>query len=120
LKQIGYEYGCSLWPLQTTDLLQRAEEILQQSEKLNCRKFLTPSSLVAGNPELNLAFIANLFNNHHCLEPLTKEEKRELEDFAEMKDFDPEGEGEICMFTLWINSLDLQPTLVSFMTSGTA
>ncbi|KAK6076067.1 fimbrin [Seiridium cupressi] len=108
LAQIGHEYGCSRAPLQTRDLLQRAEEVLQDADKLSCRKFLTPTSLVAGNPKLNLAFVANLFNTHPCLDPITEEEKLEVEDF------DAEGEREARVFTLWLNSLDVQPAVVSF------
>ncbi|KXJ90869.1 calponin homology domain-containing protein [Microdochium bolleyi] len=108
LAQIGSEYGCTRSPLQTSDLLQRAEQVLDNSDKLGCRKFLTPTSLVAGNPKLNLAFVANLFNTHPCLEPITEEEKQEVEDF------DAEGEREARVFTLWLNSLDVQPAVVSF------
>ncbi|KAG6015707.1 Fimbrin, actin-bundling protein, partial [Claviceps lovelessii] len=108
MAQIGAEYGCTRKPLQTHDLLQRAEEVLQEADKLSCRKFLTPKSLVAGNPKLNLAFVANLFNNHPALDPITEEEKLEVEDF------DAEGEREARVFTLWLNSLDVQPAVVSF------
>lgn len=108
MAQIGSEYGCTRAPLQTRDLLQRAEEVLQDADKLGCRKFLTPKSLVAGNPKLNLAFVANLFNTHPCLEPITEEEK------AEVEDFDAEGEREARVFTLWLNSLDVQPAVQSF------
>ncbi|KAK5169026.1 fimbrin [Saxophila tyrrhenica] len=101
---------CSRDPLKTSDLHQRAEQVLQNSDRLDppCRKFLTPTSLVAGNPKLNLAFVANLFNNHPCLDPITEEEK------AEIEDFDAEGEREARVFTLWLNSLDVQPSVVSF------
>lgn len=99
---------CSRGPLQTSDLLQRAEQVLQNAERLDCRKFLTPTSLVAGNPKLNLAFVANLFNTHPGLDPITEEEK------ADIDDFDAEGEREARVFTLWLNSLDVQPTVVSF------
>lgn len=98
---------CSRGPLQTRDLLQRAEQVLQNSEKLDCRKFLTPTSLVAGNPKLNLAFVANLFNTHPGLEALNEEEKLNIDDF------DAEGEREARVFTLWLNSLDVQPTVNS-------
>ncbi|KAL2178307.1 calponin homology domain-containing protein [Thermothelomyces heterothallicus CBS 202.75] len=108
LAQIGHEYGCTRAPLQTRDLLQRAEEVLQNADRLGCRKFLTPSSLVAGNPKLNLAFVANLFNTHPALEPITEEDKIEVEDF------DAEGEREARVFTLWLNSLDVQPAVQSF------
>ncbi|KAL9063045.1 MAG: hypothetical protein Q9157_008457 [Trypethelium eluteriae] len=99
---------CSRGPLQTRDLLQRAEQVLDNADKLSCRKFLTPTSLVAGNPKLNLAFVANLFNTHPGLDPITDEEK------ADIEDFDAEGEREARVFTLWLNSLDVQPTVVSF------
>lgn len=108
LAQIGSEYGVTRAPLQAQDLLDRAEGVLQEADKLGCRKFLTPKSLVAGNPKLNLAFVANLFNNHPALDPITEEEKLEVEDF------DAEGEREARVFTLWLNSLDVQPSVQSF------
>ncbi|TGO38638.1 hypothetical protein BHYA_0070g00070 [Botrytis hyacinthi] len=102
LAQIAPEC-CDRAPLQTRDLHQRAEQVLQNADKLDCRKFLTPSSLVAGNPKLNLAFVANLFNTRPALDPITEEEK------AQVDDFDAEGEREARVFTLWLNSLDVQP-----------
>lgn len=101
---------CSRSPLQTADLHARAEQVLQNSDRLDppCRKFLTPQSLVAGNPKLNLAFVANLFNNHPGLDPITEEEK------AEIEDFDAEGEREARVFTLWLNSMNVQPSVSSF------
>ena len=98
---------CTRSPLQTRDLLTRAEQVLQNADKLSCRKFLTPTSLVAGNPKLNLAFVANLFNTHPGLDPITEEEK------AQVDDFDAEGEREARVFTLWLNSLDVQPAVNS-------
>ena len=98
---------CSRAPLQTCDLHQRAEQVLQNAERLDCRKFLTPTALVAGNPKLNLAFVANLFNTHPGLDPITEEEKQQVEDF------DAEGEREARVFTLWLNSLDVQPSVNS-------
>lgn len=98
---------CSRGPLQTQDLFQRAEQVLANADRLGCRKFLTPTSLVAGNPKLNLAFVANLFNTIPGLEPITEEDKLEVEDF------DAEGEREARVFTLWLNSLDVQPAVNS-------
>ncbi|CAD6450914.1 7f23a2e4-123c-47a7-ab19-202ecb817d73 [Sclerotinia trifoliorum] len=106
LAQIAPEF-CDRGPLQTGDLLQRAEQVLQNADKLDCRKFLTSSSLVAGNPKLNLAFVANLFNTRPALDPITEEEK------AQVDDFDAEGEREARVFTLWLNSLDVQPAVNS-------
>ena len=107
MSQIGKDYGITRSPLQIGDLLERAEAILVNSEKLDCRKFLTAKALVAGNPKLNLAFVANLFNNHPCLEPITEEEKQQVDDF------DAEGEREARVFTLWLNSLDVKPPVTS-------
>lgn len=98
---------CSLAPLQTSDLLQRAEQVLQNADKLDCRKYLTPSALVKGNPKLNLAFVAHLFNTHPGLDPIEESEAPEIEEF------DAEGEREARVFTLWLNSLDVDPPVVS-------
>ena len=98
---------CSRAPLQTQDLLARAEQILTNAEKLGCRKYLTPSALVAGNSRLNLAFVAHLFNTWPGLEPIDEQEKPEIEEF------DAEGEREARVFTLWLNSLDVNPPVVS-------
>lgn len=98
---------CSRAPLQTQDLLARAEQILTNAEKLGCRKYLTPSALVAGNSRLNLAFVAHLFNTWPGLEPIDEQEKPEIEEF------DAEGEREARVFTLWLNSLDVDPPVVS-------
>ncbi|CAO3686843.1 unnamed protein product [Umbelopsis vinacea] len=94
---------CSRAPLQERDLLKRAEMVLDNAEKIECRKYLTPTALVAGNPKLNLAFVAHLFNTHPGLDPLTEEEAPEIEPF------DAEGEREARVFTLWLNSLDVDP-----------
>ncbi|GME96855.1 unnamed protein product [[Candida] boidinii] len=106
LNQLQPEY-CSKAPLQTQDLLTRAEQVLENADKIGCRKYLTPTSLVAGNPKLNLAFVAHLFNTHPGLEPPEEGEKPEIEDF------DAEGEREARVFTLWLNSLDVNPPVVN-------
>lgn len=100
---------CSKSPLQTSDLHQRAEQVLQNADKIGCRRFLTANSLVAGNPKLNLAFVANLFNTWPGLAPL-----EEAEAPPEIEDFDAEGEREARVFTLWLNSLDVEPGVYNF------
>lgn len=52
---------CNRDPLKVTDLLERAEKVLENADKLGCRKYLTPKTMVSGNPKLNFAFVANLF-----------------------------------------------------------
>ncbi|WFD29234.1 fimbrin [Malassezia sp. CBS 17886] len=94
---------CDRAPLKEPDLMTRAELVLQRADAIGCRKYLTPGSMIAGNPKLNLAFVAHLFNTHPCLEPLTEAPPVEVEDF------DAEGEREARVFTLWLNSLDVEP-----------
>lgn len=58
-----------------------------------------------GNQKLNLAFVANLFNTHPGLEPLSPEELAALEEWL----FASEGTREARAFCLWINSLGIEP-----------
>lgn len=67
---------CLLLLQQETDDLKRAESMLQQADKLGCRQFVTPADVVSGNPKLNLAFVANLFNKYPAL---TKPENQDID-----------------------------------------
>lgn len=101
LSQIKPEV-CDRQPLQEQDLFTRAEMVLQRADAIGCRKYLTPGSMLAGNPKLNLAFVAHLFNTWPSLEPVDDAP-------IEVEEFDAEGEREARVFTLWLNSLDVQP-----------
>ena len=60
--------------------LDRAEMMLKNADRLDCRVFLRPSDVVQEKNKLNLAFIANLFNKHPMLDAgdvLVIEETRE-------------------------------------------
>lgn len=96
---------CSRAPLSINDPAQRAEAVLENAAKLECRKFVTARDIVKGNPKLNLAFVANLFNKHPGLEPLSEEELSSLEEWL----FASEGTREARAFALWINSLGIEP-----------
>jgi len=52
---------CSKDPLNEMDLLKRAELVLQNAEKIGCRKFITATDIVKANIRLNTAFMATLF-----------------------------------------------------------
>uniref|UniRef100_A0A8C5MSM9 Plastin-3 n=1 Tax=Leptobrachium leishanense TaxID=445787 RepID=A0A8C5MSM9_9ANUR len=83
------------------DDLKRAEYMLQQSDRLGCRQFVTPADVVSGNPKLNLAFVANLFNKYPAL---TKPENQDI-DWTLL-----EGETrEERTFRNWMNSLGVNP-----------
>lgn len=52
---------------QERDDERRAELMLKQADRLDCRQFVTPRDVVAGNHKLNMAFVANLFNMYPAL-----------------------------------------------------
>lgn len=97
---------CSRAPLQERDYLKRAEMVLQNADRIGCRKYLSAQAMVAGNPKLNLAFTAHLFNTHPGLAPLDEPMPTEA-----IEDFDAEGEREARVFTLWLNSLNVEPSV---------
>ncbi|XP_025942798.1 plastin-1 isoform X2 [Apteryx mantelli] len=81
--------------------LKRAECMLQQAEKLGCRQFVTPADVVAGNPKLNMAFVANLFNTY----PALQKPDNSAYDLNLL-----EGESkEERTFRNWMNSLGVSP-----------
>uniref|UniRef100_A0A8C9WPW4 Lymphocyte cytosolic protein 1 (L-plastin) n=1 Tax=Scleropages formosus TaxID=113540 RepID=A0A8C9WPW4_SCLFO len=77
--------------------LKRAECMLDQADRLGCRQFVTATDVIRGNPKLNLAFIANLFNTYPALK---KPENQDI-DWSSI-----EGETrEERTFRNWMNSL---------------
>lgn len=56
--------------------MRRAEAMLTQADRLGCRQFVTAADVVSGNPKLNLAFVANLFNKCPAL---TKPENQDID-----------------------------------------
>jgi len=93
---------CDKSPLNEKDPTKRAEGVLKNAHKIDCDKFVKARDIVAGNPKLNLAFVAHLFNKMPGLEPLKEEEIKNLE-------FPEGGSREARAFTLWINSLGIDP-----------
>jgi len=79
--------------------------MLDNADKLGCKKFVRPRDVVKGNPKLNLAFVANLFNTHPGLEKLSEAELAALDEWL----FASEGTREARAFCLWINSLGVEP-----------
>jgi len=96
---------CSRAPLSETDVNKRANLMLDNADKLGCKKFVRARDVVKGNPKLNLAFVANLFNTHPGLEKLTEAELAALDEWL----FASEGTREARAFCLWINSLGVEP-----------
>lgn len=48
----------------------RAERMLQEAQKIGCRKFLLPDDVVKGVARLNFAFVANLFSKYPSMPKL--------------------------------------------------
>ncbi|RWS15833.1 plastin-2-like protein [Dinothrombium tinctorium] len=100
MKQIAPQSaGVTCEALMEPNLTKRAETMLQQADKLGCRSFLTPNDVVEGVYKLNLAFVANLFNNHPALDK--PEEPLELENIEETR--------EEKTYRNWMNSMGVSP-----------
>lgn len=56
--------------LETKDPSERAKKVLEQAEKLDCKRYLSPEDIVEGSANLNLAFVAQLFQHRSIQESL--------------------------------------------------
>jgi hypothetical protein len=98
LKQIApKEAGVDTKALSESDVNKRARMVLDNADKINCKKFVKPNDIVNGHPKLNLAFVANLFNNYPALEPI-ETPVEVIEETREEK-----------TFRNWMNSLGVNP-----------
>ncbi|KAJ4730151.1 putative Fimbrin [Melia azedarach] len=86
----------------TKDPTERANKVLEQAEKLDCKRYLTPKDIVEGSPNLNLGFVAQIFQHRNGLS--TDSNKIS---FAEMMTDDAQTSREERCFRLWINSLGI-------------
>ncbi|XP_023321342.1 plastin-2 [Eurytemora carolleeae] len=89
--------GVNKTAMQRQDLIERAEIMLEQADKIDSRAFVTSKDVVKGQETLNLAFVANLFNNFPGLDPPAAEVDI-IEETREEK-----------MYRNWMNSLGVQP-----------
>ncbi|XP_076044276.1 plastin-2 fimbrin isoform X2 [Oratosquilla oratoria] len=102
LKQIAPgDSGVTMEAMSEHDMMRRAELMLQQAEKLGCRSFLTPHDVVEGVYKLNVAFVANLFNNHPGLD---KPENVDLEGLDHIEETREEK-----TYRNWMNSMGVSP-----------
>jgi len=82
----------------------RAEQALTHSRILGCNPFVKSKDIANGNPKLNLAFVADLFN--HC-PGLEEYDEEELKDKFGLDD-DPQGERTELAFRCWANNLGIE------------
>ncbi|KAK6919258.1 Calponin homology domain [Dillenia turbinata] len=108
LNALAPEYGTPN-TLEVKDPGERAKMILEHAEKLDCKRYLTPKDIVEGSPNLNLAFVAQIFQHRNGLSVSADSQKMS---FAEMMTDDEKTSREERCFRLWMNSLGI-PTYVN-------
>ncbi|KAK9226138.1 hypothetical protein WN943_011185 [Citrus x changshan-huyou] len=91
---------CSPATFDTKDPTERASKVIEQAEKMDCKRYLTPKDIVEGSPNLNLAFVAHIFQHRNGLSMDSNKIS-----FAEMMTDDAQTSREERCFRLWINSL---------------
>ncbi|EAW78966.1 plastin 1 (I isoform), isoform CRA_b [Homo sapiens] len=97
----GPAIAIDLSGINETNDLKRAGLMLQEADKLGCKQFVTPADVVSGNPKLNLAFVANLFNTYPCLHKPNNND-------IDMNLLEGESKEERT-FRNWMNSLGVNP-----------
>ncbi|KAI7983224.1 Fimbrin-2 [Camellia lanceoleosa] len=86
--------------LAAKDPLERAKLVLEHADKMGCRRYLTARDIVEGSPNLNLAFVAHIFQHRNGLSTQTKQIS-----FLETSLDDTLISREEKAFRFWINSL---------------
>jgi len=99
---------CTMAPMKEADEMKRAELMLCEAEKIECRKFVGPKEIVKGNQRLNLAFVATIFNTRPGLEELTEKELAGLNEAL----FAAGGTRIERQYCLWMNSCGVEPFVV--------
>ena len=77
--------------------------MLQNADKLECRSFVTPKDVVDGVNNLNVAFVANLFNTHPGLEEPDSDLIEAMSNIEETR--------EEKTYRNWMNSLGVNPNV---------
>ncbi|PAN06757.1 hypothetical protein PAHAL_1G286400 [Panicum hallii] len=86
--------------IETSDPKERAKKVLETAEKLDCTRYVTSKDIVEGSTNLNLAFVAQIFQNRNGLSTNTVAPVEDTPD-------DVEASREERAFRLWINSLGI-------------
>ncbi|KAK4799971.1 hypothetical protein SAY86_025336 [Trapa natans] len=81
------------------DYLERAKLVLQHADKMGCKRYLTAKDILEGSPNLNLAFVAHIFQHRNGLSTQTKQVS-----FLDTSLEDNQVSREERAFRLWINN----------------
>jgi len=98
---------CDMSALQLTNNTKRAGKVIVNARSLGCRPFVKAKDISSGNKKLNLAFVADLFNQCPGLDPLEAEEIEELKKFGVFDDMGGDNREER-QFRLWANCLGIK------------
>ncbi|KAM7496286.1 hypothetical protein LguiA_020700 [Lonicera macranthoides] len=86
--------------LAVKDTFARAKLVLEHADKMGCKRYLTAKDIVEGSPNLNLAFVAHIFQHRNGLS--TPEAKQKT--FLATSPDDTQISREERAFRFWINS----------------
>ncbi|KAL5562210.1 hypothetical protein UlMin_031957 [Ulmus minor] len=85
--------------LDAKDPFQRAKLVLAHADRMGCKRYLTAKDIVEGSPNLNLTFVAHVFQHRNGLSTQTKQIS-----FLETSPDDTQISREERVFRFWINS----------------
>ncbi|KAL6522309.1 Fimbrin-2 [Orobanche hederae] len=86
--------------LTVKDFVERAKLVLEHADKMGCKRYLTAKDILDGSPNLNLAFVAHIFQHRNGLSTQTKQIS-----FLETLPDDAQVSREERVFRFWLNSL---------------
>ncbi|MCD7448669.1 Fimbrin-2 [Datura stramonium] len=86
--------------LTVRDPLEKAKMVLEHADRMGCKRYLTAKDIVEGSPNLNLAFVAHIFQHRNGLSTQTKQTL-----FVEISPDEAQMSREERSFRFWINSL---------------
>ncbi|KAG0488146.1 hypothetical protein HPP92_006957 [Vanilla planifolia] len=84
------------------DPLERAKLVLEHADRMGCKRYLTPKDIVDGSPNLNLAFVAHIFQKRNGLSSQLKKIS-----FLDVTQDDAQVSREERVYRLWMNSLGI-------------
>ncbi|KAL6214285.1 hypothetical protein ACLB2K_013721 [Fragaria x ananassa] len=85
--------------LAAKNTLERAKLVLEHADRMGCKRYLTPKDIVEGSPNLNLAFVAHVFQHRNGLST-----QKQIS-FLETSPDDALISREERAFRFWLNSL---------------
>lgn len=87
--------------------IERAKWVLDQAAIIDCQNILTPKDIVDGSANLNLTFVAQIFQHRNGLSVTETTDTKKIE-LASMPQDDELDTREERAFRLWINSLGIE------------